>query len=66
MRSMMEGACEVSLRNASTVCDASLLAPLPPHYVRSPLPAIAGRDASGVQTHRENAILPLLATSQTE
>ncbi len=45
MRSMVEGALQMSscvLRAKST---RGIAAPLPPHFVRSPLPAIAGWDA---------------------
>ena len=40
MRSMVEGACDATM-------------PLPPHFVRSPLPAFAGREVKG--THRRNS-----------
>jgi hypothetical protein len=45
---VVEGAFDSKLRKTSMTYTASPLTPLPPHFVRSPLPAIAGRDADGV------------------
>jgi len=45
-RSVVEGAFDFKLSKSSRIYRTALLAPHPPHFVRSPLPATAGRNGA--------------------
>jgi hypothetical protein len=45
---VVEGAFDFRSSKMSIIITASAPTPLPPHFVRSPLPAIAGRDGEGI------------------